>query len=268
MIKTRFAIIDTCLWEVPRNEMIAPESPAIEAENRRYVIPGYCVYIEHPVIGKILYDTGCAIDYKNTWNATMQRDYKVIEIWDIRAKLAEMGTKIEDIDLLIMSHLHYDHAGNIKMFQHTKAGKKIILSEPEAKDAFVKVNLDDTGFSGVYLKREFQNLEGIGYSLISQDTKLADDFHLFIQKGHTPGVIGLMLTTGNGDTYIFPSDSIYSSINFGPPVILPGLCVSPDDYKANIEKVVEMKNRHNARIIYSHDVNDLKPLKKSPEFFE
>ena len=267
-MKTRFTIIETGLWYVPRNEIIKAETPEIYAENRRHLIPGFAVLVDHPSLGKVLYDTGNADDWQTTWNEKMKEIYTFEQSHKLEEKLGELGLKPSDIDIIVQSHLHYDHAGNINLFKGTKAGKQIILSEAEAKEAFVSVNLDDTGYSGAYWKREFLNIPGIGYKLINEDTKLADDLELFIQVGHTPGVIGMIVHTANSGCFIFTSDAIYSSTNFGPPVVYPGLCTDPENYTKNIEHIRGMQKKFNARVVFSHDVEDFKTWKKSPYYYD
>lgn len=268
MGKPKFSIIDQCTWEVPRNEIIMPESEQVRKENRRMEIPVYCVYIEHPELGKVLFDTGVSECWQETWNPTMKSLYKIRYLNRLEEKLRELGTSPADIDLLILSHLHYDHSGNIRIFSNTKAGKKILMSEAEAKEAFVKVNLDDTGYSGVYLKREFCDLPGIGYQLISGDTHLAEGLDLFVQRGHTPGVIGMRLETEKSGTYLFCSDACYSSFNFGPPTRLPGLVMDPGGYLENMERIRRMQQEDNARIVYAHDIDDFATWKKSPYMYD
>lgn len=267
MGKTRFTIIETGLWDVPRNEIIAAETPEIYAENRRHTIPGFAVLVQHEKLGNILYDTGITADWKETWPEQFVKDYSFHKLESLTAKLKELGLTVNDIDLLILSHLHYDHAGNVKLFKNTKAGKNIMISKAEADEAFVKCMQDPSGLSGAYYRQEIM-MEGIGYQYIDKDTKLADDVELFLQVGHTPGVIGMVVKTEKDGNFIFTSDAVYSSYNFGPPVVLPGLCVDPVSYKANAEKVGKMKEKYNAQIMFSHDVNDFNTFKKSPEFYE
>jgi glyoxylase-like metal-dependent hydrolase (beta-lactamase superfamily II) len=49
--------------------------------------------------------------------------------------LAQLGLKPSDIDLLVLTHLHFDHAGNLYLFSGTKAGRQIIAHEEEIKQA-------------------------------------------------------------------------------------------------------------------------------------
>lgn len=261
----KFSIIRTHEIEGPRNEMIAPETPEIEKQNLRMVSPGLCVLIWHDELGWIMYDTGIANDWREDWNETMLSLYDLKQHTNIEQALAQFGLTAADINILIISHMHYDHAGNIRMFCNTKAGKHVIISEAEAKEAFVKVNLDDTGYSGAYLKREFLNLPGIGYDLIKEDMKLAPEIELFIQQGHTPGVIGLVLHTENHGSFLFPSDAAYSQRNFGPPITLPGICADPDAYIENIKKLTAIRDKYNATVVFSHDYSD---MERAPYFYD
>ena len=259
-------IIETGLWDVPRNEMIQAETPEIYAENRRHTIPGYCVLIRDKKLGNVLWDTGIAEDWDKIWPEQFKRDYTIHKRCDLKEKLQEIGLGVQDIDLLICSHLHYDHAGNLRSFRDTKAGKKILISEQEAGEAFVKTAMSTNGVSGAYFREEIM-ADGIGYQTISEDTWLSDDLFLFVQRGHTPGVLGILVRTDNNGTFLFPSDAIYARLNFGPPVVFPGLCVDPEAYKKNIDHVRSLQEEYDARLVFGHDVEDFAAWKTSPWFY-
>ena len=166
-----------------------------------------------------------------------------------------------------MSHLHYDHAGNIKLFKDTKAGQKIMVSEAEALEAFPKVCMSPTGVFGPYYRCEFV-MDGIGYQTLKEDTWLSDDIFLYIQRGHTPGVIGLLVRTDNHGWMMFASDAVYSKLNFGPPIVLPGLCVDPENYKANVARLQKMREKYDAKMVFGHDVEDFKQWKIAPYWYD
>ena len=259
-------IIETGLWDVPRNEIIQAETPEIYAENRRHMIPGYCVLIHDSHLGNVLWDTGIAADWEEIWPEQFRRDYSFHKLCSLEEKLQEIGLKAEDVDLLICSHLHYDHAGNLRLFKNTEAGKKILISRMEAEEAFVKTAMAVDGVSGAYFGHELME-DGIGYQTISEDTWLSEDVFLFIQRGHTPGVLGLLVRTGQNGNFLFPSDAIYSRLNFGPPIVLPGLCVDPEAYRNNIDRIRRMQKEYDAKIVFGHDVDDFDRWEKSPWFY-
>lgn len=263
----RFSIIETGLWDVPRNEMIQAESPEIYASNLRHTISGFALLIQDSKLGNVLWDTGISTDWESVWPEQFKRDYSFHRLNRLDEKLSEMNLSVEDVDLLICSHLHYDHAGNIKLFRNAKAGKRILISEAEANEAFVKTAMQPDGVSGAYFRHEFI-MDGIGYQTIQENTWLSDDLFLFIQRGHTPGVIGLLIKTEENGYFLFPSDAIYSKLNFGPPVVLPGLCIDPASYSDNIEQVRKIQADYGAQIIFSHDVEAFQHWHLSPYFYQ
>ena len=266
MAKCKFTLIESARWEVPRNQMIKAETPEIEAENRRMIIPSYFVLVKHPTLGNVLYDTGVASDYETFWGGEMKAQYDFLELYDFKTKLAELGLTPADIDLLIISHLHYDHEGNIRDFANTKAGLNIHVSKAEYDMAnkmclFVDMN-------GAYYGPEFKDVDGLGFKLLdNKDVQLAEGLDLIFLPGHTPGLMALMIDTEQGKV-IFPSDAVYSSYHFGPPIVYPGLCADPGSYKANIEKLAKIQKENDAKIFFSHDIDEFETLKKSPEWYE
>lgn len=262
-----FTMIETGLWDVPRNEIIQAETPEIFAENRRYMILGFSVLIRDRKLGNVLWDTGIAANWETDWPRQFKKDYTFHYLNNLKEKLTELQLDVEDIDLLICSHLHYDHAGNIRLFRDTKAGRRILISEAEAHEAFVKTAMRPDGVSGAYFRNEFI-MNGIGYQMISEDTWISDDIFLFVQRGHTPGVIGMLVKTEENGYFLFPSDAVYSRLNFGPPVVLPGLCVDPEAYRSNIGRLEQLRNQYHAKIVFSHDVEDFKQWKHSPYFYQ
>lgn len=90
-------------------------------------------------LSNILFDTECAIDWRQTWNGTFEEMCFFHKEFTLVEKLREYGLTLEDIDLLIMGHLHFDYAGNLKFFAGLKAGQNILVGEPEARYAFLRL---------------------------------------------------------------------------------------------------------------------------------
>ncbi|MFB9777415.1 MBL fold metallo-hydrolase [Brevibacterium otitidis] len=83
-------------------------------------VPTHAVLIDHPE-GRILWDTGVPRDWEQRWAPTgFQEFFPVIDDPEgdsgyLDASLAQMELTPDDIDVLVLSHLHFDHAANAKM---------------------------------------------------------------------------------------------------------------------------------------------------------
>ena len=126
-------------------------------ENEMVVSPAVSLLIQHPTLGNILYDTGNSEHFAALYSEEMLHNYPVTECITIEEALAEKGLKPEDIDLLIISHLHFDHAGGLSHFVSTKAIQNVIVSEADLKEAYFSVM---TGNPGAYTRALF-DVEGI-----------------------------------------------------------------------------------------------------------
>ena len=272
--KTRFTILHSADFDAYKDEHVSLSSlECRQNEKCRIVWPlnCYCVLIQHPQLGNILYDTGIDSDWKRCWPSNLAKGYPVHRSFDLKEKLLELGLYVDDIDMIILSHMHFDHVGNLKLFRQTKAGRNVYVQEEEAKHAFLCTNRYDCTeeiYRGDgYVRHEFNGLDGIEFHLVNGDLRLADDLELLLLPGHTPGTMGLLIRTQETGTVIFPSDAIYNHINYGPPAVLPGMCARPEEYAKSIEKCRVIAERENGQIFYSHDVETFPAYKKSPEWY-
>ena len=63
-------------------------------------------------------------------------------------------------------------------------------------------------------------------------------------------------------------DSIYTKVIYGPPARPSALMYDKGKYFASIEKVRELESRYQADVIFSHDKDHFKTIKKAPEYYE
>jgi len=213
-----------------------------------FPIPGF--YIETASGTKILFDTGCSPDYKQTWGL-LNEFLPYVRPSFMVDQLKKVGATPQDIDYVVMSHLHYDHAGGLSSFRGTKA--KIVVQKVEVQTvmAAVYTNRNDLAYAG-YLGTDFQ-FSDLDWMVIDGDYDLLPGVHLLLLPGHAPGEMGARIETKNTGDLIIASDAVYTAENYGPPVKLPGTTISLDDYSRSVEKIRRIADMYNAKVIFGHD---------------
>ena len=137
-------------------------------------------------------------------------DYPVRGIVPIQEALAQVGLTPGDMDQLILSHLHFDHAGGLAAFAGTQAFRHVLVAEADLKQAWWSVT---TGQKGPYIRSLF-DLPGIRFETIRDTTWLAEDLGLFVQQAHTPGGLGMILKTQHHGTLLTTSDTLATAESY------------------------------------------------------
>lgn len=250
MEKMKVSILYLGRMEFLKLQLIACEDEAALIQS-----PMVAILIQHPELGNILYDTGNSPLYSTEYTEDMLTTYPVVEFISIEDALKEKGLRPCDIDLIILSHMHFDHVGGLKYFRGTKAIQNVIVAEADLKNAYFSVM---TGKGGAYIKSLF-DLEGICFKPINETTQLAEDITLFIQESHTPGVIGMILQTKQYGNLITTSDTIYTreSFELGLP---PGgkINKTQDEFFRNLDYIKKLQEEHQATLLFGHDYDQIK----------
>jgi N-acyl homoserine lactone hydrolase len=140
---------------------------AVEGER----MPVYVHVIDHPD-GRVLVDTGI----KELHPAVADMDPRL-------RSLDEQDFDIAGIDIVVNTHLHFDHCGGNHLF----AGKPIYVQRRELDDARTK---DD------YTIREWVDAPGVQYVPVDGELELFPGLRLLPAPGHTPGTQVVVVDTG------------------------------------------------------------------------
>jgi len=102
----------------------------------------------------------------------------------LESRLKELGLTPNDIDIVVNTHLHSDHAGSNFIFR----GKKLIVHEKELLS------------SSKHSWPEFREacVKALRTEKISGDTKLTEDVKVLTTPGHTIGSLSVTVDTPNG----------------------------------------------------------------------
>ncbi|CFX46106.1 Beta-lactamase-like [Syntrophomonas zehnderi OL-4] len=121
--------------------------------------------------------------------------------------LAEIGLKPEDIDIVIITHLHFDHAANISLFPNAQ----FILQKKEWEYAKAPLPVQ----RDVYLTQLLGQLEKYDLVLADDGYEVADGINVICVPGHTKGQQAVIVNTSDGN-YVIAGDLMYTYLNMYP----------------------------------------------------
>jgi N-acyl homoserine lactone hydrolase len=181
-------------------------------------VPVPAFLVEHPGAGLILIDTGfhpsVAVNPRQNLGRVVLFAFKDLQMdpgQAVSAQLRERGLSTGDIRVVVMTHLHADHASAIAEFPDAT----FIVSKPEWEAA------TDAGRLHGYVKRQFDH--GFDYRLLDFDGPDASSFSGFgrsfdlfgdgsvrpvFTPGHSLGHMSVVLRT-KGREVLVAGDAIY-----------------------------------------------------------
>lgn len=266
----KFYILDTGYLKTDKNNVVAGSTMCTRsnpnAVHKFYNLPVMCILIEHDE-GYILYDTGSNMNaMRGHWPECLQDTYELHQTIEqnLEVQLAMCGVRKEDIGTVILSHMHFDHTGNIHMFKN--ADIYVPKDDFMTAQTTVRISDDPTTYCG-YCKKDL-DVTVRQYHLVEDELELIPGVELINLPGHTPGLLGLIIHLEKGGTFIFPMDAVYTNEIYGPPAKASGLLHNREEYFKSIEKVRRLQKKYNATVIPAHDWEMFKTLKKAPNWYE
>ncbi len=241
--------------------------PSIEWETN---VPSLTVLIEHPDVGWILYDTTShPNNLKGHWPERLRKlcPHYLKPEDTLEAKLKEHHLSPQDIDILVLSHLHIDHAGNLFLFSNTKAGKNVYVHTTELREALFMTHVGLERNVGPYVADDF-DIPGIIFNPVDENFQLAEGIEIITLEGDAPGILGMIVHLENSGVFIFPSDALKAKKNYGPPPRLPGMVYDSLGFYRSVKKITNLQKKYNAKIVFGHDGEQLKQFKLSPKFYD
>ena len=186
--------------------------------------------LEAPVIAwyiqgadkKILVDTG-GEDADEVTNRTL---YTQTEDQKIEAALGKLGVKCEEIDIVINTHLHWDHCGGNNRFPRAE----FFVQEEELRIARDPLPLHAGGYSSEAVKET-------RFTIVKGDTEIADGVSVLHTPGHSTGMQGVLVEAETQKCFI-ASDTValFECLEKTPPV--PGaVYVDLRDCYASLERI-------------------------------
>ncbi len=260
MVDASITAIDRGTITADRNNMLEADTlatatdpnPALELVES----PVYNLVIDHPE-GTILWDTGSHPDADSGhWPPGLYAAFEHTGLRPIEDDLDDAGYAVSDIDSVIQSHLHLDHAGGLYAFEGTET--PIFVHERELKHAYYSAKTDRGDIA--YLAADFDR--ELNWRIVHGDReqhfKGIEFIHL---PGHTPGLLGVRLDLDDAGVVFLIGDQAYLRENYDDERPMGGgLMWSKRAWIESLQLCKDEQRRHDARVFCGHDPRDFETL--------
>lgn len=201
---------------------------------------------------KIIVDTGFESP-ERTWRVHRQKVWRD-KNQEFPAIFKEIRLNPAEVDMVIFTHLHYDHCGNNHLFPKAR----FIVQREELRYAFVPMPGEETAYFSPLIG-EKPSFWGTRFEIIEGDRQICPGVRVIATPGHTPGSQSVLLDTEKG-TYCLAGDTVFFHENIEKNIPV-GFTSSRLDWFSSVEKIKKMSDH----IIPSHDPKIFEK-NKYPEF--
>ncbi len=234
---------------------------------------GQGVVIQAPILayliettnGRILYDVGC--DYRKLSDPVLRRRFyehdgfpfgppEMTEDQRIPNRLAQLGLKPVDVDVVFVGHLHFDHGGGLCELPHAE------IHVHEREHAAAAIPADEAYFPDDYAadyRWRFQH----------QEYDVVPGVRAIESPGHTAGHMSMFIELPKGPPIILCGDAADLMENLDDDVA-PGLCWQDRDDLAleSIRKLKQLAVETGAELWPNHDMAFFRTRRAFPGFYE
>ena len=211
--------------------------------------PYFLYVITHPS-GTLLFDSGAhpqlAVDPESRLGDAAA-DFAVQLGPDdhVERRLAAIGLRPDNVDLVVQSHLHFDHAGGLEWLKHAP----VLVQREELAFALDPPVYQDA----IYVRSDYDI--GLNWQELAGDHDVFGDERVLVisTPGHTKGHQSLLVRLG-GQTVFLLADAAYL-LGKMRSRSLPGVLWSPDAMIASWERIEQIEHSEKAHLMTTHELD-------------
>lgn len=253
---------------VPPSFLQRPGGPAgtargLAARRSRWTeVPVPCFLVEHPSVGPVLVDTGLPAAAAGDRRAAFGRRGALVlrarmqEDWAVTAQLARSGLEPLDVEVVVMTHLHFDQVGAVAAF-------------PSASFVVDQAEWDAASSSGIvhgYVRRLFDHsydwraidFAGRNVDSFASFGRTVDLFgdgtvRLLSTPGHTLGHMSVLVRLASGRELLLTGDAAYARRSIDEELV-PLLAADEHLYRRSLREIRRyVEQTPSAEVICGHD---------------
>ena len=221
----------------------------------RVAIPVTC-YVVRTSDAVILFDTGLAPRavpglLRTDSLARFTDDDLLVHRLDV------LGLAPDDVDAVVISHLHYDHAGGAALFPKSE----LVVQ----RDEYAYAHHPAPFFEPFYYRKNF-DLPGYRWRLLDGDTELVPGVTILRTDGHTPGHQSLLVELPETGPVILAGDCVYWQEHLDNERV-PGVVWNPTLAFHSIRRLKTLARLVHGQVFPSHDPIFWQRVKQSPDAY-
>jgi glyoxylase-like metal-dependent hydrolase (beta-lactamase superfamily II) len=229
--------------------------PTVPKDKQRDVtIPVSMWIIDHPK-GLVVFDTGNNVEITKDcvayWNEGTCNFLKPNQTRadTIDMQLKKQGYSADQVKVVVTSHSHLDHAGNLKMFPNAIH----VFQKAELYQGWWPEKFQGRDGKGPFVIADMEGTRNYNFLELEGDYDLFGDGTIMILStpGHTLGHQSMKVKMGSGRTILVSQDAIWMQENLdGHPA---GLNFSVQAYTKSVNRLKWMRDLEGADIFMAHD---------------
>ena len=173
---------------------------------------------------------------------------------DIVRSLAEHGIAPADVDTVVYTHLHFDHAGGGTRLDPDGRAVPVF---PNARHVVQAAEMEDAEnpsdrARGSYVPENWRPLQEAGLlDVVDGETELAPGVRTFISRGHVRELAGVVIESGR-EKAVYPSDNLPTVAHVPVPWVM-GFDLYPSDTVAFKKQFLGRAVDEEWTVILEHD---------------
>jgi N-acyl homoserine lactone hydrolase len=230
------------------------ENPDLKVYN-----PYFVYVVQHPS-GTLLFDTGAHPALRTDPESRLGAAAAAFEVrleaeHHLEQRLAAIGLQPRDIDLVVESHLHFDHAGGLEWVRHAP----VLVQREELAFA-----MDPPVYQReIYVQADYDL--GLDWQQLDGDHDVFGDERVMVisTPGHTRGHQSLLVRL-DGQTVFLLADAAYL-LGKMRQRSLPGVIWSPDAMIATWDRIEAIERAEDARLMTTHELDYETSVRLAPD---